>query len=82
MMEMGSSPARKEEVEMARVGERGVLPKKETEEGAVVMAVIIWGDRAVELKDEVEGDGARLPLTFYVLISLVSSSLYRKIYPS
>lgn len=36
-MEMDSSPARKEEVEMEREGERGVLPKKETEGGAVVI---------------------------------------------
>ena len=36
-MEIGSSPARKDEVAMLRSGESGVLPKKDTEGGADVI---------------------------------------------
>lgn len=39
-MEMDSSPARKEEVEMDLSGERGELPKKETVGGADAMVSV------------------------------------------
>jgi hypothetical protein len=39
IMEMGSSPAMNEEVEMDREGERGDRPKKETVGGAVVIVI-------------------------------------------
>eukprot|EP00804_Cyclotella_cryptica_P000900 CCRYP_001131-RC/>CCRYP_001131-RC protein AED:0.47 eAED:0.49 QI:0/0/0/1/0/0/2/0/85 len=43
MMAIGSSPARKEEMAMLRSGESGVFPKKETDGGADVIAVVVSG---------------------------------------